>query len=130
MCHVRLVVSESVRGKQLSEHVGALYAAFYAVVRRIPPGTVITYGQLAELAGRPGAARAAGAAMRVAPPELGLPWQRVIGKKGKGQGGVSIHDPIGGAVQRQLLEAEGVVFSDSGSISLVQFGWLPEDALR
>ena len=68
--------------------------------------------------------------MRVSPPELGLPWQRVIGKKRKGQGGVSIHDPIGGAVQRQLLEAEGVVFSESGAVSLARFGWLPEDAHR
>ena len=127
MCHVRLIVSEPARDKHLSEHVAALYSAFYAVVRRIPPGKVVTYGQLAELAGRPGAARAAGAAMRVSPPELGLPWQRVLGKKSKGQGGVSIHDPIGGAIQRQLLEAEGVVFSESGAVSLARFGWLPED---
>lgn len=108
-------------------HIAKLYADFYAVVRRIPEGRVLTYGQLAELAGRPGAARAAGAAMRCSPEHLGLPWQRVIGKKSRGQGRVSILDPIGGAVQRQLLEEEGVVFSESGGVRLADFGWLPEE---
>jgi len=108
-----------------AEHIAALYSDIYAVVRRIPRGRVVTYGQLAELAGRPGAARLAGAAMRAVPEELGLPWQRVIGKKGKGVGKVSILDPIGGAIQRQMLEDEGVVFSEAGSIKLADFGWLP-----
>jgi methylated-DNA-protein-cysteine methyltransferase-like protein len=108
-----------------AEHIARLYADIYAVVRQIPKGRVVTYGQLAELAGRPGAARLAGAAMRAVPAELGLPWQRVIGKKGKGTGKVSIHDPVGGAIQRQMLEAEGVVFSESGSVRLADFGWIP-----
>lgn len=107
-------------------HIAKLYRDFYAVVRNIPEGRVVTYGQLAELAGRPGAARAAGAAMRCVPEELGLPWQRVIGKKGPGQGKVSILDPIGGAIQRQMLEDEGVVFLASGGVRLADFGWIPE----
>lgn len=108
-----------------AEHIAKLYGDLYAVVRRIPRGRVLTYGQLAELAGRPGAARAAGAAMRVVPEELGLPWHRVVGKKSRGQGKVSILDPVGGAVQRQLLEAEGVRFGAGGGIPLGDFGWLP-----
>ena len=108
-----------------AEHIARLYGDIYSVVRRIPRGRVLTYGQVAELAGRPGAARLAGAAMRVIPEQLGLPWQRVIGKKGKGLGKVSIHDPVGGAIQRQMLEAEGVVFSESGSVRLADFGWIP-----
>ena len=107
-------------------HLARLYADIYAVVRRIPRGRVITYGQLAELAGRPGAARAAGAAMRGVPETLGLPWQRVVGKKARGQGKVNILDPVGGAIQRQLLESEGVMFTASGGIRLDEFGWLPE----
>ncbi len=107
-------------------HIAKLYSDFYAVVRRIPKGRVLTYGQLAELAGRPGAARAAGAAMRSVPKELGLPWQRVIGKKSRGQGKVSIHDPVGGAIQRKILESEGVVFSEGGGVSLDEYGWIPE----
>lgn len=109
-----------------AQYIANLYGDFYAVVRRIPKGKVVTYGQLAELAGRPGAARAAGAAMRQTPKELGLPWQRVLGKKGPGQARVSISDPVGGAIQRQILETEGVCFSASGSVSLREHGWLPE----
>ena len=109
-----------------AEYIAKLYADFYAVVQRIPKGKVVTYGQLAELAGRPGAARAAGAAMRQTPKELGIPWQRVLGKKAPGQGRVSILDPVGGAIQRQILESEGVTFSSAGSVSLREFGWLPE----
>ena len=119
VCHVLAPMSED----SDAAHIAKLYGAFYAVVRRIPEGRVLTYGQLAELAGRPGAARAAGAAMRCAPE--GLPWQRVIGKKSKGQGRVSIQDPIGGAIQRQILESEGVEFTDSGGVRLDDFGWLP-----
>ncbi len=122
MCHVLVPMSEDSE----AEHIAKLYGDFYDVVRRIPKGRVLTYGQLAELAGRPGAARAAGAAMRCAPETLGLPWQRVIGKKSKGQGRVSIHDPIGGAIQRQLLESEGVEFTEAGGVPLGVFGWLPE----
>jgi methylated-DNA-protein-cysteine methyltransferase-like protein len=122
VCHVLALMSEDTE----AAHIAKLYGDFYAVVRRIPHGRVLTYGQLAELAGRPGAARAAGAAMRCTPEELGLPWQRVVGKKSKGQGQVRIHDPIGGAVQRQLLEHEGVEFTESGGVRLADFGWLPE----
>ena len=122
VCQLLGAVAESSE----AEHIARLYGDIYEVVRRIPRGRVITYGQLAELAGRPGAARMAGAAMRVVPEHLTLPWQRVIGKKGKGLGKVSIHDPVGGAIQRQMLEAEGVVFSESGGIKLATFGWIPE----
>jgi methylated-DNA-protein-cysteine methyltransferase-like protein len=107
------------------EHVAALYRGIYEVVRQIPSGRVATYGQVAELAGRPGAARAAGAAMRLSRPEVGLPWQRVVGAAGRGRARISILDPVGAAAQRQLLEAEGVEISESGRISLSRFGWLP-----
>jgi methylated-DNA-protein-cysteine methyltransferase-like protein len=122
VCQVLIAMAESTE----AEHIARQYGDIYAVVRRIPRGRVLTYGQVAELAGRPGAARMAGAAMRVVPVELALPWQRVIGKKGKGLGKVSIHDPVGGAIQRQMLEAEGVVFSESGSTKLADFGWISE----
>ena len=101
-----------------------LYQAIYAVVRRIPRGKVATYGQVAELAGIPGGARVAGAAMRGSGKEHRLPWQRVVGKRGAA-GVIAILDPIGGAVQRQLLEAEGVEVGDRGTIPLVRYGWLP-----
>jgi methylated-DNA-protein-cysteine methyltransferase-like protein len=108
----------------VDDHVRRLYRGIYAVVRRIPKGRVATYGQVAELAGIPGGARVAGAAMRGSGKERGLPWQRVVGKRGP-HGVIAILDPIGGAVQRQLLEAEGVLVGDKGTIPLARYGWLP-----
>jgi methylated-DNA-protein-cysteine methyltransferase related protein len=101
--------------------VGRLYDEFYAVVRRIPRGRVLTYGQVAELAGHPGAARAVGAAMR-ASTGRGLPWQRVVGAHARGLAKVAILDPVGGAVQRGLLEREGVAFTPGGYIPLSRYG--------
>jgi methylated-DNA-protein-cysteine methyltransferase-like protein len=107
---------------ELTAHVRGLYKEIWKVARRIPKGKVATYGQLAELAGIPGGARVAGAAMRTS---KGLPWQRVLGKRGKHRAGVAILDPVGAAVQRKLLEAEGVELTDRGLIDLRRYGWLP-----
>jgi methylated-DNA-protein-cysteine methyltransferase-like protein len=110
---------------EMTEHVVELYRSIYAVVRRIPTGHVATYGQVAELAGIPGGGRVAGAAMKTSKPADRLPWQRVIGKAGKNRGRIAIHDPVGAAVQRQLLGDEGVEVGDSGLIALDRYGWLP-----
>ena len=103
------------------ELVGRLYDEFYAVVRRIPRGRVLTYGQVAELAGHPGASRAVGAAMR-ASTGRGLPWQRVVGAHARGQAKIAILDPVGGSVQRALLEKEGITFTPGGYIPLARYG--------
>ena len=112
----------------MTEHVAQLYQAIYAVVRRIPRGRVATYGQVAELAGLPGGARVAGAALKTCKPGDKLPWQRVIGKAGKTRGRIAIHDPVGAAVQRQLLHKEGVAIGDTGLIPLDRYGWLADSA--
>src|SRR6186713_529135 len=75
-----------------------------SVVRRIPPGRVATYGDVARLAGRPRAARAVGNIMRgCGRPDV--PCHRVIAAGGRlgGYGGYE-------ALKRQLLMSEGVVF--------------------
>jgi methylated-DNA-protein-cysteine methyltransferase-like protein len=113
-----------------TEHVAQLYRAIYAVVRRIPVGRVATYGQVAELAGIPGGGRVAGAALKVSSRAGPLPWQRVIGKAGPNRGRIAIHDPVGAAVQRQLLGQEGVEINDSGLVALDRYGWLPGDGSR
>ena len=76
-----------------------------AVVRRIPPGRVASYGQVAELAGRPGAARAVGNIMRTASAP-GLPYHRVVAAGGRlgGYGGNEL-------LKRDRLIAEGILFS-------------------
>src|SRR5215475_5985501 len=115
---------------EMTEHVAQLYRAIYAVVRRIPAGRVATYGQVAELAGIPGGGRVAGAALKVSSRVDRLPWQRVIGKAGPNRGRIAIHDPVGAAVQRQLLDMEGVEIGDSGLVALDRYGWLPADSSR
>jgi methylated-DNA-protein-cysteine methyltransferase-like protein len=113
-----------------SEHLRALFLRMHAVIRKIPRGRVATYGQVAELAGLPGGARVAAASLKTSKPADRLPWQRVIGKAGALRGRIAIHDPVGAAVQRELLEREGVTIGDSGLIPLDVFGWLPPTERR
>ena len=108
-----------------SEHLQQLFKAVKAVIRKIPKGHVATYGQVAELAGIPGGARIAAAALKTSKPADQLPWQRVIGKAGKLRGRIAIHDPVGAAIQRELLGEEGVTIGDTGLVALDVFGWLP-----
>jgi methylated-DNA-protein-cysteine methyltransferase-like protein len=93
----------------------------YAVVRSIPRGKVATYGQIAELAGVSNGHRIVARAMRSCPERL--PWQRVVGKKDARRGQIAIDDPDHAALQRGLLESEGVVFDANGFIPLARFGW-------
>lgn len=73
-----------------------------AILARIPPGRVLTYGDLARLAGRPGAARAAGNIMRTASIP-GLPYHRVVAAGGRVGGyGSAPH------LKADLLKAEGL----------------------
>ncbi|MCP5059410.1 MAG: methyltransferase [bacterium] len=93
------------------------YEKIYQVVRRIPPGRVATYGQIAELADLPRQARQVGYAL---PHGSSVPWQRVVNARGE----VSARAVPGSEpVQRAILEAEGVVFSASGKIDLRRFRW-------
>ncbi len=107
-----------------ASHLARLFRAIYQVVRRVPRGRVATYGQVAELAGIPGGGRIAGAAMKVSSAE-GLPWHRIVGKRARATGRIAIYDPVGAAVQRGLLEREGVVVSAAGTIDLSRHGWSP-----
>jgi methylated-DNA-protein-cysteine methyltransferase related protein len=101
-----------------------IYAKIYAVIRRIPPGKVATYGQVAALAGLPGHARQVGASLRDLPDGSTVPWQRVINARGE----VSPRPGLGVAegYQRHLLEEEGVEFDERGRTDLERFGWDPE----
>jgi methylated-DNA-protein-cysteine methyltransferase-like protein len=100
------------------------WSRFYRIVRRIPRGRVATYGDVALAAGKPHGARQVGyalAALRGA--RHAVPWQRVLGARARRYAAISILDPVGAAVQRELLEAEGIRFDDRGRVDLARFGW-------
>jgi O-6-methylguanine DNA methyltransferase len=86
------------------------------VVARVPVGRVTTYGTVAALAGRPGAARAVGNIMRESRTP-GLPYHRVIAAAGRLGGYSSL------ALKRQLLAAEGVTVTHSRVRDFERIRW-------
>lgn len=79
-----------------------------AVVASIPKGKVATYGQVAELAGSPGAARAVGTIMRTNKDTEAVPCHRVVGSTGALTGYAYGNGIL---TKKQLLEKEGVKFA-------------------
>jgi methylated-DNA-protein-cysteine methyltransferase-like protein len=97
----------------------------HAAVRRIPRGRVASYGQIAALAGRPGRAREVGYALASLSDADGVPWQRVVNARGE----ISARgEPAAAALQRRLLEREGVRFDLRGRIDLERYGFRPAPA--
>lgn len=102
-------------------------ARVWDVVRRIPAGKVLAYGQVGALVPVPDGmslkdydafrARWVGGAMAACPE--GVPWWRVVNAQGK------ISPRPGAEEQRALLEAEGVFFDIKDHIDLGRFGWNP-----
>ncbi|MHB8526744.1 MAG: MGMT family protein [Candidatus Acidiferrales bacterium] len=89
----------------------------YKLVKRIPQGHVVTYGQLAKMLRLPGGARTVGYAMAGCPSGQGIPWHRVVGEKGK----ILPREPYG-SKQRRLLESEGTQFSGM-AVDLTAHQW-------
>ncbi len=95
------------------------YERIYAIARRIPPGRVATYGQLAAIEGN-ATARQVGYAMAAVRPAHRVPWQRVLNARGE----VSERSSGGGAMrQRRLLQSEGVAFDRHGRVDFERCGW-------
>ena len=74
------------------------------IIQSIPPGSVMTYGQIAALAEKPGAARQVSRILSSCSEKYSLPWHRVINARYK----ISLPG-LAGQKQRDLLEAEGVL---------------------
>ena len=95
------------------------YQEVYALVRRVPPGRVTTYGAIALALGAPGAARQVGWAM-AALEDDDVPAHRVV----NASGGISGSGP-GPEWRRALLTDEGVEFDASGRVRMNRFFWEP-----
>lgn len=91
----------------------------WLALAQVPSGRVVTYGDLAALAGAPRAARLVGHTLRKLPRDSRLPWHRVINAQGR----ISLPQP---AAQRQiaLLESEGVTLLN-GRVDLKKYRWQP-----
>jgi methylated-DNA-protein-cysteine methyltransferase-like protein len=94
----------------------------WRLVRRVPRGKVVTYGQLSLAIERRLSPVGVGWAVRAAK-EGAIPWHRVV----NAQGGISTDGEYPG-LQRAMLEAEGVRFGPDGRIDLGRHGWRPRRA--
>jgi len=91
----------------------------WKVVADIPPGHVLTYGEVARLSGMPRYARRVSQAMGWAPRSMQLPWHRVVNAQGR----ISIpEDSPWHRKQKEMLQEEGVVFLN-GKVDLQRFGY-------
>lgn len=93
----------------------------YSIVRRIPSGRVMTYGQIAELLGEGYTPRTVGFVMHASPD--GTPWHRVLNAQGATSTGrvVLPHDK-----QQRMLEQEGVVFNKNNRCDLQTYLHIPK----
>lgn len=96
----------------------------YLVLAQIPEGKVISYGELAALAGLGRAARWVGRTLSQLPDDTRLPWHRVLAAGGR------LSLPAGspaGAEQRARLRAEGLTIHQD-RVDIRRHGWRPEEA--
>jgi methylated-DNA-protein-cysteine methyltransferase-like protein len=97
------------------------WEAVYSLVRDIPRGRVMTYGQIAGLLGHLLSPKAVGWAMHTCPEDV--PWQRVVNASGACSTDRRGDLPPG--LQRALLEGEGVEFRLDGTLDLARYRWEP-----
>jgi methylated-DNA-protein-cysteine methyltransferase-like protein len=93
----------------------------YRIVRRIPRGRVMTYGQIAILLGEGYTPRTVGFVMHGAD-ESNTPWHRVINSQGRCSTGRVV---LPADKQQRMLESEGVEFSQAGRCDLERVIWNP-----
>ncbi|MCS6950484.1 MAG: MGMT family protein [bacterium] len=109
--------------RQYGEH---LMAEVYHLVRQVPTGKVVSYGQVGEWMVPPLPALLVGKIMYHAPEEV--PWWRVVGKAGDLL--IAKRDPRLAALQRQLLQQEGVRFREDGRVDMASCRWQPFEEER
>ncbi len=102
----------------------SFFERVWAVVARIPPGRVATYGDIAGHLGRRGAARTVGWALNEAVGS-GLPCHRVVNRNGELTGRRHFETPH---VMEERLRSEGVEFVDEHRVALDKHRWTPSDA--
>ncbi|WP_100013067.1 MGMT family protein [Lentibacillus sediminis] len=92
------------------------------VIRKIPAGKVMTYGQISRVAGHPRGARQVARILHSMSRKHHLPWHRVINAKGE----IALKDEIRAMDQRIMLEDEGVEVTSGGRVDLGEYQFLPD----
>ncbi len=95
----------------------------WAFVRAVPPGRVVTYGQVAHMLGVPFAARAVGTVLHHTPNSAQVPCQRVVNRWGRL---ATIYGWGGPEQQKRELEAENVPVRDNMTVDLAIYQWWPD----
>ena len=89
------------------------------IIKNIPKGKVLTYGFIAKLAGNPRAARQVSWTLHSSSKKYNLPWHRVINSKGL----IALKSVEDRNYQKNLLEQEGITFSDEFKVDLKNCLW-------
>jgi methylated-DNA-protein-cysteine methyltransferase related protein len=119
----RKLIANAVKGRPQDEP--SFRERVYELVRRIPAGRVMSYGQVARVLGAGYDARAIGNVMHATPEDgRGIPWHRVINAQG-GCSTAGMTTPPD--LQQRLLEAEGVVFDEKGRCRIEKYLWAPPE---
>ena len=97
--------------------------ALYLVLAQVPAGKVVSYGQLARLAGLGRAARWVGRTLAQLPDDSRLPWHRVVSASGR----LSLPAATpAGAEQRARLRTEGLILVGD-RVDMRRHGWHPTE---
>ncbi|MGF9889296.1 MGMT family protein [Priestia megaterium] len=94
-----------------------------ALIKQIPSGKVMTYGQIAGLAGSPRGARQVVRVLHSMSKKHNFPWHRVINSKGE----IGFKDEEMYVVQKLSLEAEGILVSSDGKLDLKVYLYEPDE---
>ncbi len=105
----------------MNEDTDSFLEAVKETIKKIPPGHVATYGQIAACAGNPQATRLVVWVLHTYSHTENLPWHRVVNSKG----GISLGHGSGYEEQKALLEKEGVTFDKNDIINLKKYQWNP-----
>lgn len=92
------------------------------IIRLIPEGKVMTYGQIAAEAGSPRGARQVVRILHTLSQKHRLPWHRVVNRLGE----IALQEDESASLQRLYLEEEGIRFNESGRIPLDQYLYDPQ----
>lgn len=93
------------------------------IIKRIPNGKVMTYGQVAASAGNPGAARQVARLLHSMSSKHQLPWHRVVNIKGE----IALQQEDSKLTQREFLEAEDIEVDSNGRVDLKRYRHEPSD---